>query len=191
MKIKKESSDYSLQKLKEINLKNDNSTTDESLPKSEVVKIQKQSEDKRTDIVQKSRLSKQQRVLKQLEVLSRLESLSQKSYLLKGNRVSQGSALRGIEKLEADAYVNQVEAHIKRFWQIPPWLKSGNFRTRVLVKWDSLGNPTLIQIVESSGNDEFDRIVFETIRKAVPFPAPPPEVAWKMRQEGILFGFPQ
>jgi len=119
------------------------------------------------------------KALKQLQALATIESEVQnqeaslkqlRQMVFKGNKIIAGSSLTGIEKLEVEEYVDRVEAHVKSFWALPQWLAKKKLRAKALVKWDSRGMPTTIQIVESSGDDEFDEVVMSTLQKAIPFP---------------------
>lgn len=139
------------------------------------------------------------RQLRQWQALEKLESdlkeseealTKMRQIVFKGNKIMAGQALRGIEKLEAEDYVARVEQHVKSFWTLPQWLKSRPYRAKLLVKWDTNGIPVLIQLVETSGNEEFDQYVFETIQKATPLPSPPEKFTLLVRQQGVIFGFP-
>ncbi len=126
------------------------------------------------------------------EVQNQEASLKQlRQMVFKGNKIIAGSSLTGIEKLEVEEYVDRVEAHVKSFWALPQWLAKKKLRAKALVKWDSRGMPTTIQIVESSGDDEFDEVVMSTLQKAIPFPPPPEKFILIVRQQGVLFGFPE
>lgn len=138
--------------------------------------------------------------LSQLSALNKIEKLMEeeegrnrllKQMVFKGNAIVDGTSLTGLNKIEAEDYVNSVEAHVRSFWRLPQWLASSKMRAKALVKWDSRGIPVLIQIIESSGNDEFDQIVMDTLQKSAPLPAPPDKFAMMMRRQGVVFGFPE
>lgn len=115
-----------------------------------------------------------------------------KKLMFKGNAIVEGSSLSGLDKIEAEDYVGSVESHVRSFWRLPQWLSNlKKMRAKALVKWDTRGVPVLIQIIESSGNDEFDEVVMQTLQNAVPYPAPPDRFALLMRRQGVVFGFPE
>ena len=162
------------------------------------------TEKKNANSLKKENLSKERlqamKSLKQWQALAAIESqvhqqeanLKQlRQLVFKGNKIIDGSSLTGIEKLEIEEYVDKVEAHVKSYWTLPQWLARKKLRAKALVKWDSRGIPTMIQIIESSGNDEFDEIVIVTLQKATPFPVPPEKFILMVRQQGVLFGFPE
>jgi colicin import membrane protein len=163
----------------------------------------------RSDIQDKTRVHSQLRPTKsnlgsskisQLSALDKIEKLMEeeenrnkllRQMVFKGNAIVDGNSLSGLNKIEAEDYVNLVEAHVRSFWRLPQWLAASKLRAKALVKWDSRGMPVLIQIIESSGNDEFDQIVMDTLQKAVPLPEPPEKFALIMRRQGVVFGFPE
>jgi colicin import membrane protein len=137
--------------------------------------------------------------LSQLSALEKLEESFReeeeqkkalKKMLFKGNTILEGSHLSGLDKVEAENYIEAVEAHVRGYWKLPQWLSQSQAKARVLVKWDSQGIPVLIQIVESSGQEEFDQVVMTTLQKATPFPEPPEKFVLVMRRQGVVFGFP-
>ena len=83
----------------------------------------------------------------------------------KGNVLSPGSSLTGIAKLEVDAYIDNVHQHMLARWMLPQFLKNRNFRTDVVVKFDSNGNILSKEILKSSGNPTFDDYVLTAIYK--------------------------
>jgi len=164
--------------------------------------VKSEMQDKRSTLT-KQKMVKNTIGTSKLSQLSALEKLEQsvaaeesrnrilKQMIFKGNAIVEGSSLTGIDKIEAEDYVGSVESHLRSFWKLPQWMANSKHRAKALVKWDTRGIPVLIQIIESSGNDEFDNIVMETIQKAVPFPEPPEKFAVLMRRQGVIFGFPE
>jgi len=157
----------------------------------------------RTNLAKGDKLSKNNLGSSKLSQLSALDKLEKsmaeeegrnrllKQMIFKGNAIVEGSSITGLNKIEAEDYVGLVESHVRSFWRLPQWLASSRMRAKALVKWDSRGMPILIQIIESSGNDEFDQVVMETLQKAVPLPEPPEKFALIMRRQGVIFGFPE
>lgn len=147
--------------------------------------------------------SSAQSALNRIEQMAALEALEQsleqeriqnaklREMVFKGNVIADGNSLTGLNKIEAEDYVGNVEAHVRSFWKLPQWLAVRPYRAKALVKWDSQGIPVLIQIIESSGNDQFDEIVMQTIQNATPLPEPPEKFAQIMRRQGVVFGFPE
>lgn len=108
---------------------------------------------------------------------------------VKGNVIAAGSSLTGIDKLEHEEYRGRLDRHIKPFWQLPEWLARKGLRALVLVRVDAQGRPISKQVTKSSGNQDFDASVLETIDRAAPFPAPPEKFVAKVGGDGILLEF--
>ncbi len=147
--------------------------------------------------------AKQKQALEKLKQLEALESIQKeidkdaktnrnknsKDKKYKGNVLSPGSSLTGITKLEADAYIDNVHQHMLSRWMLPPFLKNRNFRTDVIVKFDSNGNILSKEILKSSGNSTFDDYVLTAIQKSSPVPIPPNKFTRIASEQGFLFRF--
>jgi colicin import membrane protein len=107
----------------------------------------------------------------------------------KGNVLSAGSELTGLNKLQADNYTGDVLKHMKNFWEVPNYLRHGNFSTSVLVRFDENGMIISKSIVKSSGNPAYDEIVLTAIQNSSPVPPPPAKFAQIASVEGFLFRF--
>lgn len=147
-------------------------------------------------IKQKQALEK----LKQLEALEAIQkdidkdakfnkNKNSKDKKYKGNVLSPGSSLTGIVKLEVDAYIDNVHQHMLARWMLPQFLKNRNFRTDVVVKFDSNGNILSKEILKSSGNTTFDDYVLTAIQKSSPVPIPPNKFTRIASEQGFLFRF--
>ena len=144
--------------------------------------------------------SKQQAALAKLKAMSALEDIEKqvadentKKVIkqIKGNQLSSGTELTGLNKLQHDNYIADVERHIRKNWQLPEWLANKNLKAQVRVLFDSRGQITSREISKSSGNPSFDEVVLMTIQNSNPVPAPPEKFVQIMSVEGILFGFPE
>lgn len=131
---------------------------------------------------------KQMSAIEDLEKQVKIEKTSAISY--KGNQVVKGSDLRGLSLLQRDAYVSDVEKHIRRFWILPQWLANKDLHAKIRVRFDENGSVTGREIVRSSGNPSFDEAVMNTLEKASPVPKPPDKLQKILAYEGILVGFP-
>lgn len=126
------------------------------------------------------------------EVLSENEKASlNKIKEKKGNIISPGSALSGLQKLEHESYISDLDAHIKQNWTLPQWLSNKNYQTQILVKMDRFGSLVSKQIIKSSGNRSYDEEALATIDKSAPFPIPPIQFTDILRHNGFIVGFPE
>jgi TonB family protein len=155
------------------------------------------------------RKREQDAALKRLEAMQKLEKMMTASAtapavpaaaasagktagtVVKGNEISHGSSLRGTQRLDHENYVNSVDEHVHRFWNLPQWLANANFKARVLVFVDGQGNVVKKQMTQSSGNQVFDERVMMAIERASPFPPPPANLVNILAVDGIEFGFPE
>jgi colicin import membrane protein len=116
------------------------------------------------------------------------------SLVLEGNRLSQGSALVGDYTDEQNSafggYVQALPGIIRQFWKLPSYLMEKNLRCRIKIFLTSAGTISRLEMVESSGTEEFDSRAEKAIRDAAPFPKPSDEVATRLTKSGIILGFP-
>lgn len=110
---------------------------------------------------------------------------------VKGNILSAGTELTGLNKLQHENYLSQIDHQIKANWSIPEWLAKKDYKAQVLLKLDESGIILSRQIVRSSGNGNYDDVVLETIDKSAPYPAPPEKLINIVGVRGLLIGFPE
>jgi TonB family protein len=81
------------------------------------------------------------------------------------------AAAAGGQQADISRYMAMMQPWIKSFWEPP----SSNVAKKALVGFlvDASGNVSEVKIKESSGDDAFDAISVETVKKADPIPAPP------------------
>ncbi|HEV2503614.1 MAG TPA: TonB family protein [Mesorhizobium sp.] len=82
----------------------------------------------------------------------------------------------------------EVIAHIRRFRQYPPGV-SGSASVRVQLRVDAQGVVKSATVAGSSGNVALDRAAVETVKRASPVPAPPPEIARSSMTLAITISF--
>ena len=130
------------------------------------------------------------RALKHLETRKKSKEQPKKQEY-KGNAISEGSSLNGLEKLHHESYLNQLDRHIRNYWNLPEWLTSANLSTRVLILIDKNGDILSKNLILKSGNEFFDQNVFKTLEKANPLPPPPANMADFYSTKGVEFRFPE
>lgn len=109
----------------------------------------------------------------------------------KGNQISAGSSLHGVEKLQHDQYMENLDLHIKKNWQLPEWLANKALTAAYLVKFDENGVILEKRFIRASGNETFDREVIQTVEASAPFPAPPEALISYFKVKGIELRFPE
>ncbi len=120
-----------------------------------------------------------------------VENGTGKNVQVKGNVLSAGSALTGLNQLQHDNYVSDLDRHIKNNWELPQWLANKDYKTQILLKIDADGKIVSRQVVKSSGNPNYDEVAIETIDRSAPFPPPPEKFVRIVEVRGILIGFPE
>lgn len=149
--------------------------------------------------------NKQKQALEKLKQMEALEAIQQEvesdnkkkivqaaaaaQVKFKGNVLSSGSDLTGVNKLQAENYTADVYRHIMDNWSAPAYFKNRNLKTHVMVRFDENGNVLAKEIVKSSGNPAFDELVLNAIQKSSPVPAPPAKFSKIAAVEGFLFRF--
>ncbi|MGH1467315.1 MAG: energy transducer TonB [Bdellovibrionales bacterium] len=108
-----------------------------------------------------------------------------------GNRVSKGTDLTGVEKIEYSNYRSTLHTAISSEWDVPKWLLEGDLSAVAHIKIDESGNLIYKKIVKSSGNSIYDEKVMEAIEDAVPFSPPPEKFKKIVYYEGVELSFPR
>lgn len=170
--------------------------------KIEAPKMKSPSKDPTAINLEKSKEKQKQALdkLKQQDALERLQKQMEQeskqkaaqaasSVKIKGNVISPGTELTGINQLQADNYRGDVLKHMKKYWEIPQYIKKHDLATWVLVKFDQGGNILSKNVVKTSGNPAFDEVVLKAIENSSPVPAPPGKFAAIASVEGFLFRF--
>lgn len=163
------------------------------LPKKEMKAEPETINLKKAKATQKSALEK----LKAMSAIEKLrqevnnEPVTRKPVIVKGRVISAGSSLTGLDKLQADNYLQNLDGHIKQYWSLPQWLTNKNFKARVLVKFDASGKVLSKQIVQPSGEPAYDDYCLQAIDQATPFPKFIEKFSEKYSKDGVVIGFPE
>lgn len=116
------------------------------------------------------------------------------SLIIEGNKLSKGGALVGeysdSENSELSSYVQSLPELVRVHFKLPSYLLNENLRCRIAVYLSSTGGIIKTEMVESSGNPEYDARAEKAIRDAAPFPRPSTAVAPRLGSSGIILRFP-
>lgn len=132
--------------------------------------------------------------LKALEKLKKQQKAVEKegtSNQVKGNIISPGTKLEGLDKLHHADYLNDVKSHAQQYWELPEWLAKQDLKARVRVYLDDRGYVIKKNLSVSSGNQMFDSKALEAVEKASPFPEPPTKFRAILSVQGMVLGFPE
>lgn len=145
--------------------------------------------------------SKQKEALAKLKMAAAMEKLKSEMTetkkaeerpkpVFKGRILSAGSSLSGLDKLQSDSYLSQLDSRIKSHWSLPQWLIGKPLRARVHIKFDESGHITFRRISQSSGNQTYDEYCLLAIEKATPLPQVPEKFSAVYKADGVVIGFP-
>jgi colicin import membrane protein len=164
----------------------------------------KEPEKKAATVPKKTSTTSQSAALSKLKSLSAIEKLKAmkdekptvettkpQAETIKGNVLSVGSALKGLNKLEFDQYIGSLDAQVKNNWTLPEWMLTQGLKAEVTIKIDKTGQIIERKLTKKSGNSEFDERVMAAIEKSNPFPPPPEKFTDLVGIQGITFAFPE
>ena len=138
---------------------------------------------------------KQNQAIDKLEAMESIEKikreLEQPKYT--GEAVSKGNAQEGevVTDFQMLQYFTSIRAHINMYWNLPQVLADKNFRAEIYTVINNGGQVLKREIIKSSGNEDFDARVLETIDRAAPLPKPPTKEIEKLLLKGVVFKFPE
>lgn len=179
------------------------------VPKPPKTEVSKSPSKEKVDLVLKADKNKKEEKLNSSQAIEKLkkkmaidkikeeikqkerQDLKQKLVQYKGNVLAPGTELTGIAKLQHESYLGQIDRHVKQYWSLPEWLARGDFKARVKIFIDARGLLLKAELTSTSGNASYDDVVMETVRKAVPYPAPPEKFRDIMSVGGMILGFPE
>jgi outer membrane biosynthesis protein TonB len=127
--------------------------------------------------------------------ISKIKNQERKAAASNGPRkqhiIAAGSALGGLDKLQANSYLQEVDRNIKENWSLPQWLINKPLKAQALVKFNIQGQILSSMIISSSGNASYDQYCLQAIAKSAPFPTVPDKLSEKFSVDGIVVGFPE
>ncbi len=160
-------------------------------PKPEIPVLPKDTKKEDLKKAALNKLKSESAIDKIKEDLAKESKTPPKPQTFKGQVLSPGTALSGLSKLQHDNYLAQIDTHVKQYWSLPQWMARANLKARVKIKIDDKGNVVSREIVKSSGNEAYDELILETVKKASPFPAPPSKFVDVVAVDGVVLGFPE
>ena len=169
-------------------------------PKAEVKPDPKVKPQPDTVSLNKSK-QKQKAALEKLKKMSAIEKIRQQvqndkaaeatQKVLKGRILTKGTSPTGLDRIQSENYLVQLDALIKSKWALPQWLIGKPLKTKILVKIEPNGSVGSTKVVQSSGNPTYDDYCLQAIEKAGPFPKVPEKFTEIYSEDGVLFGFPE
>ena len=111
--------------------------------------------------------------------------------IAKGRVISAGNSITGLDKIEANTYLQGLDQQVKQHWALPQWLINKPYKTQVLVKFDSNGQIISRSVMTSSGQPAYDNYCLQAVDQAAPFPKVPEKFVEKFSVDGVVIGFPE
>lgn len=108
---------------------------------------------------------------------------------IRGNKLSKGHSASGDVGQAGDLYKVRLKDHVRRYWNVPQWMRSKDLKATVLVKLTPDGRVLSTQFVRRSGSAQFDKEIVTTIERSEPVPPPPKELRRYFIEEGIEWDF--
>lgn len=116
------------------------------------------------------------------------------SLIIEGNRLSKGGALVGDysdgDVTEIAAYVQALPELVRVHFKLPSYLMDKNLRCKIAVYISASGSVIRTELLESSGNADYDARAKQAIDTASPFPKPSAGVASRLASSGVALKFP-
>lgn len=116
------------------------------------------------------------------------------SLIIEGNRLSKGSALVGEytdeQNSEFSAYVQTLPELVRAHWKLPTYLMNQNLKCKIAIYLAASGEVVKTDLIESSGQSEFDSRAEKAIRDGSPYPKPEASVVPRLANSGIILKFP-
>ncbi len=113
--------------------------------------------------------------------------------ILAGNKISKGSALTGSQNSEdlpaLQSYLEELPKLIRPSWKLPSYLMGKDLRCRIRIYIGNKGDVLRTEIIESSGDAEYDQRALSAIMKSK-LPAPDNIIASDLIRGVVILGFP-
>ena len=199
--LKKMSPDVDLSKAPSIKPKNEISSNDESLENSNIEQSkQGNSLQNFLSTMSKKKLPKYKPVENSLNKkkskgqgsvrrLGKLERLA-----LEGNSLSRGAVSvgqnTGFSDDDYQIYISSIPSQVRPYWSLPSYLSDKNLRARVKIRLDGGGKLISLELVESSGVEEFDQRALQSVKSVKIFTTPSKSIRELLAIKGVILGFP-
>ena len=119
--------------------------------------------------------------------------------MIEGNKISKGeNIIEGRTLLKEEVglqiiteYISKVRRSVRSYWKLPEYLKEDkNYRCRIQIFISDDGSLLSLNVIEKSGNEEFDKRALQTVEMAAPFPPVDPVIRKRGLNGDLILGFP-
>ena len=113
---------------------------------------------------------------------------------LEGNSLSRGAVSvgenTGFSDDDYQIYISGIPSQVRPFWSLPSYLSDKNLRARVKLRIDGGGRVISLELIESSGVEEFDQRALQSIKSVKIFTTPSKSIRELLAIKGVILGFP-
>ncbi len=122
------------------------------------------------------------------------ESKNLRKLLKRGNKISKGFAISGEQSEEEisefNTYLESLVEHVRPNWKLPSYLIDKELNCRIRIFLNSSGDLIRVEMLESSGDNEWDNKALQAVRDSAPYPELPEAVKYRGIRGDIVLGFP-
>lgn len=186
--------------LKELENTNLDQTTKEEEKPAEPVKVEKNDQEvfkekaKKVDIKSLLNSYSSKDVEKKKKEKKKYNETALRKLVLEGNKASTGNSVKGDvldrKNQEFVSYVQSLPDQIRPYWKLPSYLASQNLQCRIKIYISKTGNVIRSEVIEPSGQPEYDRKALDAIKRASPLRPPPSSILTRVSSGEVGLGFP-
>ena len=191
---------FTLRELQEIKL--DQTTTERDIVEKQAVDSQTKNEDEFKVKAKKIKLNDILSEISQKKINTKSRTRKTKNdnqtalrqLVLEGNKVSRGASVAG-ELIEVKnqlfiEYVQKLPDQVRPHWKLPSYLMQQDLKCRIRVYISQNGAVLRTEVLERSGEDEYDQKALVAIKNAGPFLPPNKEIVSRVSSGQVVLGFP-
>ena len=123
---------------------------------------------------------------------NKLQKLSRLA--LEGNKLSRGGVVvgenQGFSSDDYEIYLSSIPAQVRPYWKLPSYLKGEELKARLKIRINGKGRVISLDIVESSGVEEFDQRAINAVKNVKIFTVPSSSIREELAIRGVILGFP-
>ena len=188
---------YTLQELKKMDLEQGNVEEPEEVKPTktnETSKVEFKEQSKKVDLSNLLNKYSSKKVKRVKKVEKKFDNAALKKLVLEGNKISKGSSATGENNAEIQqefiAYIQGLPDKVRTHWKLPSYLIEKELQCRIQIFLGKDGKVIKMNVLETSGELEYDQKAKEAILKSSPLPRPSETILGKVTSGAVVLGFP-
>ena len=187
---------YTLQELKKMNLEQGNVEPEvkEESKSTETSKVEFKKQSKKVNLGNILNSYSGKKIKKVEKKKKKYDKAALNKLVLEGNIVSKGVSATGDNNAEIDSefksYVQLLPDKVRRFWKLPSYLKEQELNCRIQISINESGEVIKMDLIQSSGEKEYDDRAMKAIKLASPLPRPPALALARVVNGDVILAFP-